>query len=254
MRRGAQRIAWAVAWLLAATAAPLAAYDFDTHEAMTAAAFRLSSLPSRLADFGITVGDRLPEQARFKWERLTPQEWVARGGRDEDWPDVRVLRHFYDPYYDRPLTLGGQFGDKAPDWALEDTREFPDQNHSYRDARASFYLGLTGPDKATRERSLGHMFYALGHVTHLIQDVAQPQHVRNDPHLVGTPWASFLEKYINDLVEAGLLTPSGNVAPGAILGKIARVRDLWATGTGATMGRLGMAAFTNANFVWWCPA
>ncbi len=251
MRFHPRRFTWlSVASLLAVTASPVAAYEFDTHEAMSAAAFQLSSLPSRLSAYGIRVGDPLPGRVRiFRWERLRPIEWVAQGGRDEDWPDVRVINHFYDPYNDRGFTGFGQFGYRAPDWALEDTREFPDQNHSYRDARAAFYLGLTDRDRATRERSLGYTFYALGHVMHLIQDMAQPQHARNDPHPTFSSRRSLLEAYVDELVNAGRFDPAGDVAPSAILGKIGRVRDLWATGTGTAMGRLGMAAFTNASFV-----
>src|SRR5437588_8387372 len=39
----------------------------------------------------------------------------------QDEPDgafTRVFNHFFDPYLDRPLVVGGPFGARAPDWAL----------------------------------------------------------------------------------------------------------------------------------------
>src|SRR5207245_9304306 len=50
-------------------------------------------------------------------------------------------------------------------------------------ARGHFLAGLTSGSPTDRNEELGLMFQSLGQVIHLIQDVSQPQHVRNDAHL-----------------------------------------------------------------------
>jgi len=101
-----------------------------------------------------------------KNESLTVKGWLMRGAIREDDNigrrapnpnddpydtddlilDNRPLHHFYDPRNDRGLTVLGfiSLGQKAPDWATT--------------------------------------FRALGDRVHLIQDMVQPQHTRNDPH------------------------------------------------------------------------
>lgn len=132
-------------------------------------------------------------------------------------PFNRVLSHFYDPINDRPLKpygipcasipypLHGSCN-KSVDWALGVVDSFaPAQqadpsraNHfTYVDARENYWLALTGErgretfpytaaakeaDSAERLYRWATVFRALGDVIHLVQDGAQPQHVRNDPH------------------------------------------------------------------------
>jgi hypothetical protein len=42
---------------------------------------------------------------------------------------------------------------------------------------------LLGPNPGTRSVNLQFMFEDLGHVVHLVEDMAQPEHTRNDQHL-----------------------------------------------------------------------
>lgn len=166
-------------------------------------------------------------------EMLTLPAWLMRGAIREDdlgykfgfkhgddphddpygsfW---RVMNHFYDPVYNRPLTLSpaaqnaflvvsGEAIDfrRAPDWALG-TGEFMSQpntpqngrrNHfTVFDAREAMYRALTGrsnngkpvaPKQEDRNKYWATTFRALGDVVHLVQDMAQPQHTRNDAHV-----------------------------------------------------------------------
>ncbi|MBI4734927.1 MAG: hypothetical protein HY766_02510, partial [candidate division NC10 bacterium] len=63
-------------------------------------------------------------------------------------------------------------------------------------------MSLTEPDPKDRERWLTETFYTLGHVIHLIQDLASPAHTRNAMH-VGSlgPFnlgpLSVVEKYLD---------------------------------------------------------
>lgn len=123
---------------------------------------------------------RLSAEQRLRGE--TARGWVSLGSEREDdlFPLLRPLNHFYDPITGRGLAVGTD----APNWGLElRTDGTQTQAWSIRDAREYFYRGLTDPIPSVREENLASTFRALGQVIHLIQDMAQPQHVRNDTHL-----------------------------------------------------------------------
>ena len=153
---------------------------------------------------------------------------------NNDWVlDNRPLHHFYDPRNDQGLRVGLRIGQKAPDWGIGADDAFADENTADQwrrnhftvfDAREAMFRALTGmsgsgsraigaggsepstaADKlAVRKAYWATTFRALGDLVHLIQDMAQPQHTRNDPH-AGRGYdgeagplghASFYEKYI----------------------------------------------------------
>jgi hypothetical protein len=232
LRSGLFLLGW---WLLLVK--PVSAYEVETHRQLSDSAFTLSRIVETLQDTYAIEPD-----ARFRQHiiglpggRRTPQEWVVIGGVYEDFPVWRVLNHFYDPLRNQGLGVLG--GVAAPDWALEPSGPIDGQNHSYRDARDAFYQGLTASSPDQRERELGFTFFALGHVIHLIQDVAQPQHTRRDVHPPFTRRASFIEAYLDRNVTDFALG-------GAVVPAIAHPRELWTTSDGA-----GLADYTNASFV-----
>ncbi len=119
-------------------------------------------------------------------------------------PIFRVFNHFYDPINDAPLNGFPLIGNsKAPDWAIGSNNAFsnpvnPEQgrrNHfTIFDAREAQYRAITGRDKNWNPMALTQtaqnkywatMFRSLGDVVHLVQDMGQPQHTRNDPHAGG---------------------------------------------------------------------
>ncbi len=130
----------------------------------------------------------------------------------------RFCNHFFDPLNNRKLTtFCGDTFSTAPVWAsgsvdpfaqasssvLED---FNRRNHfTLQDARESMWRALTGYDKAMtsvvaktgleRKMYWATAFRALGDVVHLIEDMAQPQHTRDESH--GTTHAAAYEKYID---------------------------------------------------------
>lgn len=148
---------------------------------------------------------------------------------------IRVANHFYDPYYKTGL------GEIAPDWAigLSDSlgvfgttpteNRFRRNHFTLLDARETMYRALTGrrltPFTSEMDKYIGPngqesnaeirkaywatMFRSLGDVTHLLQDMAQPQHTRNDLHpicndvteLVKSP--SVYEAYIEERAREG---------------------------------------------------
>jgi hypothetical protein len=148
---------------------------------------------------------------------------------------TRSYRHFFDPEFNRGLDVLGSEYPKAVDWALgyQDSFSSPplpaegaSRNHySYLDARNSFWWALTRetskqhghPDSVVSRRLdaddrmilWATVFRSLGNVVHLLQDTAQPQHSRLDPHSPkDSPSQQAFEGYTNARVLGG-----GDVGP-----------------------------------------
>jgi hypothetical protein len=145
----------------------------------------------------------------------------------DPWVDeFRSVHHFYNPI-DNSTGLGvlaGFFANatRSTTWALgiADTDnwenvQLPDAargNHfSYADARKLMFLALTyktggtlakeEEDSQLRMNMWATMFKSLGHIVHLLQDTASPQHVRGEGHsyLCNGAW-------YEDLTEAAVPT------------------------------------------------
>jgi hypothetical protein len=175
------------------------AYEVGTHREISDAAVDKSVLaePENLSRLGLRpLG---PDDRRQEFpggiDGLTSQLTIRRlfrfgAGWEDDRSSLQALRHFYDPVNDRALdlteTIGTSLSIKSPDWAIEDAGTFvvpAHQPYSYRDARQYFYEALTSTiSDGYRKKQFGLTFQTLGNVIHHLQDMAQPQHVRNDPH------------------------------------------------------------------------
>lgn len=183
---------------------------------------------------------------------------ISEGSVREDDGESSV-HHFFDPQQGgQPLTYGSQLGNASPDWALEDRSSFGGQSWSLADAKEALYGALTGPVAGERNKSLGATFEALGHVIHHLQDMAQPQHVRNDAHC-----DRFFSTWFAPLPVPGICPVALAYRPSAYEGftksrgrdlplagyRSADVatfglpRDLWGAASG------GLAEFTSNNFV-----
>jgi hypothetical protein len=143
-----------------------------------------------------------------------PLIWFDGDDRDDDpyGPMVRAVKHFYDPIrnlqYPYKKECERYTCARSIDWAmgtinpLIPASNLPNpqrRNHStWVDARNSYFVALTGnidgygngqlsnferADSAVvRTWRFATMIKAIGHVIHLLQDTAQPQHVRSDAH------------------------------------------------------------------------
>jgi len=177
--------------LLLIVSVAVSAYEPDTHKklSLSAAANSVLVLPANniLSDFGlgtdIGLSTRSQQFPNSNGLQKTIIELIQDGTDFEDnFP--RSIQHFYDPISDKGLQHPAlsAFTHKSPDWALEDTGQISGQNYSYADAMNAFYEALTLPTKTERDAKWGQVFETLGHVIHHIQDMAQPEHVRNDLH------------------------------------------------------------------------
>ena len=174
--------------VLLALSGTASAYKQGTHITVSSSAVQKSVLGSETSgvlkelDLGSSADDLkglLPSTSPYPLT-LTPRRLVQRGADEED-VGKRSLRHFFDPQHNGDgLGYVVRFM-PSPSWSLEEA-DVDGQDFSYKDAKAYFHLGLTGLTKDVRDRSLGRTFESLGHVIHHLQDMAQPQHVRNDIH------------------------------------------------------------------------
>lgn len=240
-------------WVIAAAAftlspSPAWSYEVFTHSDMARITTSVSVLkqePSLLNSIGLAgLSEAFPDSRN----NLAEIETLIRDGAyfEDDRP--RPLNHFFDPVNNRPLTIFGFsfWNYMSPDWALEDRHDIEAQMFSYWEGVEYFYKAMTSPARQERNRLWGMTFQTLGHVIHHVQDMAQPQHVRNDKHLDGP--AEFFGIVPNPFYNPSRYesyTAKVSIKAGAYpVPTFPRVRDYWHNAAGQ-----GLAQFTNRNFV-----
>lgn len=250
----------------------------------------------------ITSWDRINIIA-FSVNPGSPLTWIQVGAvreddvvlvtPDSDWQDpnpfaVRVLNHFFDPFNNIPLTVPAPLlARKSPAWALglEDingARQAPDKltssHFSVIDVHDAMFRAVTGHKMdrdgnlipvATSSQSIRNDWWAttfrgVGDLVHLIQDMGQPQHTRNDKHagILDTSvggHASVFEAYVEARAtynkekaideECGAAPISGLKFDGYPIPKFRNYLDYWTTSIGSqrNSGR-GFADYTNRGF------
>jgi hypothetical protein len=236
-------------------------------------------------------GTNQPAWAAEGGARLTIAELIRYGAcyEDEEEPYSRSISHFYNPQdYGRGVHAG--IKNLAPNslrWMLERNPGTPDRsgpNHfTYLDARESFYRALTwrtpgvlqSYDAQLRSQYWGGTFQALGHIAHHLQDMASPQHVRDDTHCNSEKKCKGLlgDGLPGRLLDAALYRPSAyeahHEAQFQFIRQLARTatvpmlfglpREFWNVNTtndlltsnpvAAMNDTKGIAAFTSTNFV-----
>lgn len=287
------RIATAVfgSCLLALVSQPLYAYDPITHSYLSQIAADRSNLSGTVSPVLQEIGAAsYSSRVYVRSDGLSNQnisDLIAYGSIAED-ELPKWLAHFFDPQYNdfqgAPLLVGEEtFGtplligqNTSPDWAIEDNGQRTvsisgfasrTQQFSYSEARRYFRLALTASSASTRSANMGLMFEALGHVIHHIQDMAQPQHTRNDPHIppgllgavstfltVQPPQAPVYEYFTlteyptRSELEAYLA--SSRAAPfGMNSPTLPTIRHFWHSPGATTANYVGMAEFSSQNFV-----
>jgi hypothetical protein len=180
----------------------------------------------------------------------SPRELMMQGSDHED-NAPRYLRHFHEPITNSGL-LNGTF-DSSINWSL---RAMGDQKWSWNDAREYYYKALTSKSKAERDEYWGKTFRALGQIMHLIQDAANPAHVRNDPHPFNEGLHDYMaRKHVASYAAAGVFIPDSSSLeqPGATRPEpFSNLfdRNMYnGQNPAATLGaNVGVTEFTNANF------
>ncbi len=148
------------------------------------------------------------------------------------------------------LTWATGFVEPAPEGNKIDLER---QDWNWDDAREYYQLALTSSARADRDSHFANTFRALGHVVHLIQDGAQPEHVRNDfeSHLkIRLGWVgSDFEHYVK-LQSAQLIPGLTPITPQF---ENPSLTDFWDTDqyTGTNPSEdltRGITEITNANY------
>ena len=183
------------------------AYEIESHAYLSEVALRATTLATSplkrsAIDLRYELNDDRQKFVDTKSNLGTVLELIRQGARYED--DVlalppRPLHHFFDPATGKGLSIDplqyvgvlpasvvlliagvNATNQASPDWALDSTMT----NNFSRKALSNFmYDAYLKPTKAERDAATGRMFETIGRLLHHVQDMAQPQHVRNDAHL-----------------------------------------------------------------------
>ncbi len=264
------------------------AYEVDTHRAISylAATSKYCTLADQPDQYYLYAYYGMVEglQTRDAFGN-TLTDWLKFGAEEEDNAMdsvfVRPGRHFYNPLNGSGLTdtavaglPPGSVFTSALDWAWNGGQE-GGNDWDWTSARDYQYKWLTEGPPIYRSQYGGLTFRALGQVIHLIQDMAQPQHSRNDAHTYGwlggqgAPYEKFCSKnfgspgqidalaheqppYLSDGTSK-LWSPDTNDGAGSM---DAHFRSFWDNDkyTGQNPNNLdtdslGLAEYSNAYFV-----
>ena len=131
-------------------------------------------------------------------------------------------------------------------------------SYSWHRAREAFYFALAETNVEKRNKLFARMFRSVGQVTHLLQDMAVPAHVRNDMkgHLYYQQMAFNLPtNWFGNNFEAYVQRNPSLVAGGGSGSNVEKMTDLWDTDTYNGNGNIadstgyGLAEYTQANFL-----
>ena len=183
----------------------LQAYVEPVHEEVTERCFERLAVDFR-ARFGVSKDYIVENQSLMRWLRDGARHEDASFNSAEFSFVQRPFRHFLNPVHGTgltPLEGGGCFeiGERADVWAgaNESIPDYSGLNEfTLRDAKRHYAAAIVGASQRDRDEALRKLFFTLGHVIHLVQDMAQPEHTRNDQHafsLQGAPHASLYEAW-----------------------------------------------------------
>lgn len=105
-------------------------------------------------------------------------DYLGEGGREED-SMPRFLWHFHDGLLN--IGLSGIY-DSSILWAQRAIGDQKFGDYSWQSTMNYYYSALVQKDQYERNRLFGKAFRGLGQLLHLVQDLAIPEHTRNNPH------------------------------------------------------------------------
>jgi hypothetical protein len=247
-------------------------WSASTHKLLSEYACKNSKLVKDFLIFKFNLDMGSVHPLTIENETKTVAGWIYYGEEKEDagnLPQERSARHFHNPL--KILSEAGlirwipflqQFQSSivwAQDGVEQEMRAEGDM--SWQKIRFYYYNALIFPDEEIRHALFGRMFKGLGHQMHLIQDMSNPEHTRNDNHpfISIESWA---EEHNNDIIKGFCQTPRfPNVdlktfiedsSTGKKLFPIARLTDadVYVSGNPIPSDTMqqGLAEYSNANF------
>jgi hypothetical protein len=227
------------------------AWEVNTHRELTEQAIRImeADLNSYLINnLGLEGGLNASVKGG------SPRELMIQGSDNEDNPP-RFFRHFHEPVTNRGL-LNGTF-DSSINWSLKSAgAQDGEDSYSWNDAREYYFKALTSPTKAERDENWGKTFRALGQVMHLLQDSANPSHVRDDLHPFNDGLHDYMERRsVGSYIGSGIISPDPSMLEQSGATRSEPFSNLFdrnaysGSNPQATLGTdIGIAEYTNANF------
>ncbi|MFH7320186.1 hypothetical protein ACHHRT_06155 [Desulfurivibrio sp. D14AmB] len=271
---------------------PSIALPFDdkkTHRELTVLAIEHSSLELFL-DNQLALSGGYNSALKIGSTSRTATQWLREGAFLEDDPRCRASNHFHDPTKPWPeamltdstwylnLRCGtSRYSNLVWATGMVDENQTPlhppvnndpniNNGRNWSVARDLFYHALTSSSQVEREHYLAGTFLTLGHVLHLLQDMAVPAHTRNDfsqghTQNIGCPegWRCGLdwignpfEGYVRDNFD--LIDEEISIISKPFTGEKV-LTNYWDTGSVRSSNSyqtgfdIGLAEYSNTNFV-----
>ncbi len=252
--------------------------DRLTHRQMTRRAAQESSIDNTLVnELGIVQGGSVILRSSVG-ETLSALDWLSSGSELEDEPACRASNHFHNPLKafldaavtDVPLPIRQYCASQGFDqpwssatWGTRHVsptlaRSVTGNPSDWDAARRSYLDSLTLMAPASREAALASTFETLGHLMHLVQDLAVPAHARNDfqAHLdlfpKRAPFSRWFENRFERFVRRNpeLVDTASPTLIGFAGRRLTRFWDLDLYDGANPSADLdqGLAEYTNANF------
>ncbi len=244
-------------------ATSLHAYEVDTHQRLSDQATQSANIytdPSRLQELGMPSRDSVAFPLTTGGLGNLNTAVMVGSAREDTAYSVAVFNHFFDPQYNnfagRGMQVLGVIGHPSPNWAIEDLGEVGDltipraQDFSIRNMQQYFYNSLVAGTSQQRLTNFALALESAGHAIHHIQDMAQPQHARNDQHLAlpSEPAWGFFERYSSDVLTSTRITQL-RLAANYPVPAFPTSREYWHTPSVTSVRYAGMSEFSSNNFV-----
>jgi hypothetical protein len=204
-------------------------------------------------------------------ETKTVSGWIFDGGEKEDdgyypfWD--RSARHFHNPllaFNEAGLNRFLQHYQSSILWAQDGVEQakMTEGDMSWQKVKEFYYHALISDTEEKRHLNFGLMFKGLGHQMHLVQDMGNPEHTRNDNHPI-TTMERWVEKHNQDVIkgfcespifpDVDLQTLVFDLSTQKNLIPISRLSDADVYGLTnpipSTARQQGLAEYSNANFL-----
>jgi len=244
-------------------------YQGETHRSITESAAKESVLGAEYyirGLLGFEYASGLKDKVTYNGKTRKILDWIKEGAVKEDSHLTRCMQHFHDP--NEPWNDAGLndtwSGESSVRWSqnlLQDPLQDRGGNWALYDLKLYLKQALKEKDiNSTFQANVAKAFMCLGHIAHLLQDAAVPEHVRNDSHPIDglCGYEGWVERHIAQLycsLSSPLLpTIDLTVTSGDPLCP-SPITQLWDTnpGTGAisptAATSIGLAEYTNVNFL-----
>ena len=139
-------------------------------------------------------------------ETKTVAGWIYDGAEKEDATIFRSMHHFHNPL--KTFNNAGLIDivyiqhQSQILWAQDGVEQanVTEGDMSWEKIKYYYYNALIFPEEIMRQALFGKMFKGLGHQMHLVQDMGNPEHTRNDNHPIVT-MEQWVEKHNEDIID-----------------------------------------------------